>query len=37
MSESALKYLLAMAIVVLVLVVGVLIQNWWDERKENRE
>lgn len=32
MSDFTLKYLLAMVIVVLILVVGVLIQNWWDGR-----
>lgn len=32
MSDFTLKYLLAMVIVVLILVVGVLIQNWWDSR-----
>lgn len=33
MSRVTLSYVLAMVIVVLILVVGVLIQNWWDSRK----
>ncbi len=33
MSHLTLTYVLAMVIVVLILVVGVLIQNWWDGRK----
>lgn len=32
MSTLTLNYILAMIVVVLVLVVGVLIQNWWDGR-----
>ena len=37
MSAMTLKYILAMTVVVLILVVGVLIQNWWDERRERRK
>jgi ABC-type uncharacterized transport system permease subunit len=37
MSDVSLKYLLAMTIVVLTLVVCVLIQNWWDARNEKRK
>ena len=37
MSVMTLKYILAMTVVVLILVVGVLIQNWWDERRERRK
>ena len=36
MSAMTLKYILAMTVVVLILVIGVLIQNWWDERRERR-
>lgn len=32
MSDLTLNYILAMVIVVLILVVGVLVQNWWDGR-----
>lgn len=32
MSVFALKYILAYTIVVLILVAGVLLQNWWDAR-----
>ena len=37
MSAMTLKYILAMTVVVLILVIGVLIQNWWDERREKRK
>jgi hypothetical protein len=29
----SLYYVLAMVIVVLILVIGVLVQNWWDARR----
>ena len=32
MSEIALKYILSFTAVVLLIVVGALIQNWWDQR-----
>lgn len=32
MSDFTLKYILAFLIVVLILVAGVLVQNWWDAR-----
>lgn len=32
MSDLTLKYILAFLVVVLLLVVGVLLQNWWDGR-----
>jgi len=31
-SNLTLNYLLAMTVVVLILVVGVMVQNWWDQR-----
>jgi hypothetical protein len=36
-SDITLKYILVMTIVVLILVAGALIQNWWDYRKETRK
>lgn len=34
MSVFALKYILVYVIVILILVVGVLLQNWWDGRSK---
>lgn len=32
-----LNFLLACVIVVLILVIGVFLQEWWDQRKEKRK
>lgn len=37
MSDFTLKYILAFSVVALLIVVGALIQNWWDGRRERRE
>jgi hypothetical protein len=33
MGDHGLKFILAYVLVILVLVLGALIQNWWDARK----
>lgn len=32
MNDFTLKYILSLVVVVLILVAGVLVQNWWDNR-----
>jgi preprotein translocase subunit SecG len=32
-SDLTLNYIFAMVVAVLILIVGVLVQNWWDARR----